>query len=188
MKRWCVVLVVFLLGLLGAGLPAAENGFDGAQIQKFIDEAVERGGGEVVLPPGVHELRQSLVIPAHVRLRLVGLEAEQVWLTVAEGVEVDFPLLVVEAGDAVVAPDEDGKKAEGGRILVEKLTFKTQAAGETAVVVGEGEGVPLLRVDVGSGAGRVEVRRCFFERHGGHGVVLAAGNREFVLTKLYRSA
>lgn len=46
------------------------------EIQSFINEAIKAGGGEVVIPPGVHVIEHGLVIKDAKNLRLVGLDAE----------------------------------------------------------------------------------------------------------------
>ena len=46
------------------------------EIQGFIDEAIKAGGGEVMIPPGVHEITRGLVIKDAMNLRLIGLDAE----------------------------------------------------------------------------------------------------------------
>ena len=46
------------------------------EIQGFINEAIKAGGGEVVIPPGVHEITRGLVIKDAKNLRLIGLDAE----------------------------------------------------------------------------------------------------------------
>lgn len=48
-----------------------------ADLQRFIDEAVKAGGGEVVIPPGVHLIEHGLRIKDAKKLRIVGLDAEE---------------------------------------------------------------------------------------------------------------
>ncbi len=137
--------------LMGAFVQA--EGFTGGQIQKFIDDAIAAGGGEVVLPPGRHRLSQSLVIKNAEKLRLVGLEAEATWLLPAAEVDKPFPLVVIEGG------------SKGVRLA--KLTLTTREAGEAFA------SEPLVRV-TGSGEERPEVfvDRCLFEHHAGSGLLL----------------
>ena len=132
---------------------AQAEGFTSGQIQKFIDDAIAAGGGEVVLPPGRHRLSEPLIIKDAEKLRLVGLEAEATWLLPAAEVEKPFPLVVI-AGSA-----KD--------VRLVKITLTTQEAG--AAFAGE----PLVRVE-GEGDQRPEVLldRCLFERHAGSGVLL----------------
>lgn len=47
-----------------------------AEIQRFIDDATKAGGGEVVIPPGVHIIEKTLHIKDAKKLRIVGLDAE----------------------------------------------------------------------------------------------------------------
>ena len=46
------------------------------EIQGYIDEAIKAGGGEVVIPPGVHDITRGLVIKDAKNLRLIGLDAD----------------------------------------------------------------------------------------------------------------
>ncbi len=46
------------------------------EIQGFLDQAIKAGGGEVVIPPGVHKITHGLVIKDAKNLRLIGLDAE----------------------------------------------------------------------------------------------------------------
>ncbi len=144
----CLLIFCFL-----AAAQARGEGFSGEEIQKFIDDAIKAGGGEVVLPPGRHWLRRPLVIKDAKNLRLVGLEAEETWLLpVADGAEA-FPLLVVEG--------------EVEKLRVAKITFTTRGS------VVDFSGQPLVRV---SGVGgdnepRVEFDRCLFEHHQGLGLM-----------------
>ncbi len=138
-----------LLTLLLLVLPTSwAAGYTGEEIQKFLDEAVAAGGGEVVLPPGRHRLERPLVIKDAEKLRLIGLEAEETWLLPAEDVKEPFPLLVIE-----------GKVKE---VRLIKLTWSTRGS---AVEWGE---TPLVRV-AGKGEQRpsVAIDRCLFEKHPG---------------------
>lgn len=151
MLTWLVriALVGVLLGMAGA----RGEGFTSGQIQKFIDDAIAAGGGEVVLPPGRHRLTESLVIKDAEKLRLVGLEAEATWLLPAAQVEKPFPLVVIEGGCKDV------------RLV--KLTLTTREAGDAFA------GEALVRIS-GAGDKRPEVLmdRCLLEHHAGSGVVL----------------
>jgi hypothetical protein len=70
MKRF-----LFLLLLLPAIHPA--NALTEAEIQKFIDDAIKAGGGEVVIPPGVHVIERGLMVKDAKKLRIIGLDAEE---------------------------------------------------------------------------------------------------------------
>lgn len=48
-----------------------------AEIQHHIDEAIKAGGGEVVIPPGVHVIEKGLKVKDAKKLRLIGLDAEE---------------------------------------------------------------------------------------------------------------
>jgi hypothetical protein len=67
--------LLFLTLLLGALQPA--HALPEAEIQRFIDEAIKAGGGEVVIPPGVHLIERGLMLKDAKKLRLIGLDAEE---------------------------------------------------------------------------------------------------------------
>lgn len=68
--RFPVLLALFFILLQSAhALPEAE-------LQRYIDEAVKAGGGEVVIPPGIHLIERGLMIKDAKKLRIVGLDAE----------------------------------------------------------------------------------------------------------------
>ena len=46
------------------------------ELQGFINEAIKAGGGEVVIPPGVHLIERGLMVKDAKKLRIVGLDAE----------------------------------------------------------------------------------------------------------------
>lgn len=48
-----------------------------AEIQRYIDEAIKAGGGEVVIPPGVHLIEKGLKVKDAKKLHIVGLDAEE---------------------------------------------------------------------------------------------------------------
>lgn len=64
-----VLALAFLLQQPAHALPEAE-------IQRYIDEAIKAGGGEVVIPPGVHLIEKGLKVKDARKLRIVGLDAE----------------------------------------------------------------------------------------------------------------
>lgn len=68
--KFTALLVLFFAALQSArALPEAE-------LQRFIDEAIKAGGGEVVIPPGVHLIERGLMVKDAKKLRIVGLDAE----------------------------------------------------------------------------------------------------------------
>lgn len=69
MKRLLITL------LLLAGLQTA-SALTEAEIQRYIDEAIKAGGGEVVIPPGVHLIEHGLMVKDAKKLRIIGLDAE----------------------------------------------------------------------------------------------------------------
>lgn len=69
--KFPVFLVLFLAALQSAqALPETE-------LQRYIDEAIKAGGGEVVIPPGVHLIERGLMVKDAKKLRIIGLDAEQ---------------------------------------------------------------------------------------------------------------
>ncbi len=68
--KFTALLVLFFTALQSArALPEAE-------LQRFINEAIKAGGGEVVIPPGVHLIERGLIVKDAKKLRIVGLDAE----------------------------------------------------------------------------------------------------------------
>lgn len=68
--KFTALLVLFFAALQSArALPEAE-------LQLFINEAIKAGGGEVVIPPGVHLIERGLIVKDAKKLRIVGLDAE----------------------------------------------------------------------------------------------------------------
>lgn len=47
------------------------------EIQGYIDEAIKAGGGEVVIPPGVHQIVKGLQVKDAKKLRIVGIDMER---------------------------------------------------------------------------------------------------------------
>lgn len=69
--KFSTLLVLFLAACHSAwALPEAE-------LQRYIDEAIKAGGGEVVIPPGLHLIERGLMVKDAKKLRIVGLDAEQ---------------------------------------------------------------------------------------------------------------
>lgn len=72
--KFTALLVLFFAALQSArALPEAE-------LQRFINEAIKAGGGEVVIPPGVHLIERGLIVKDAKKLRIVGLDAENTML------------------------------------------------------------------------------------------------------------
>ena len=66
---WVIVLFAFF------STPAPALTED--EIQGYLNDAIEAGGGEVVIPPGVHLLKKGLAIRDAKKVRLIGLEADR---------------------------------------------------------------------------------------------------------------
>ncbi|MBN8419768.1 MAG: right-handed parallel beta-helix repeat-containing protein [Verrucomicrobia bacterium] len=69
MKSFALLLLFFAALHPAQALPEAE-------LQRFIDEAIKAGGGEVVIPPGVHLIEHGLTVKDAKKLRIIGLDAE----------------------------------------------------------------------------------------------------------------
>jgi hypothetical protein len=67
-----------------------------AEIQGFINEAIKAGGGEVLIPPGVHLIEKGLVLKDAKKVRLVGFDMEACVLKLP-------PLAYAETAEAVEA-------------------------------------------------------------------------------------
>jgi hypothetical protein len=65
-----------LLVLLFAAFQSAQA-LPEAELQRYIDEAIKAGGGEVVIPPGVHLIERGLKVKDAKKLRIIGLDAEE---------------------------------------------------------------------------------------------------------------
>jgi hypothetical protein len=81
------------LWLCGARLSLA---LTEAEIQGFINEAIKAGGGEVLIPPGVHLIEKGLVLKDAKKIRLVGFDMEACVLKLP-------PLAFAETAEAVKA-------------------------------------------------------------------------------------
>ena len=116
-----------------------------AQLQQWIDEATEAGGGEVTLPTGIVEIEKGLTIRNAEKIRLIGLDAEACILKLI----ADVPLLTI---------------TNSTQIQIEKLTFGGLAEPSTH---------PLLTFTGKADApGSTVITRCFFESHTGPGIEL----------------
>lgn len=50
---------------------------DAGQLQKFVDEAIKAGRGEVIVPPGTYTLPKGLLLKDAKQITIVGMEREQ---------------------------------------------------------------------------------------------------------------
>ncbi len=110
-----------LLVLLFAALPSA-RALPEAEIQRYIDEAIKAGGGEVVIPPGVHLIERGLRVKDAKKLRIVGLDAEE---TVLKLLPVAYALAAGStAADATTIPVKSQRGFKPG------MRLKIEADGE----------------------------------------------------------
>ncbi len=109
-----------------------------AEIQRFIDDAVKAGGGEVVIPPGVHVIERGLMIKDAKKLRIIGLDAEETMLKAAPKTvsllllsgaceEVRIEKLTFEGGqDAVAEMADPGLTNKLAKVRVGRCFFQNQ--------------------------------------------------------------
>jgi parallel beta helix pectate lyase-like protein len=114
--KFYVLLVLFLTALHSArALPEAE-------IQRYIDEAIKAGGGEVVIPPGVHLIEHGLMVKDAKKLRIIGLDAET---TVLQLPPVAYAVAAgITAAGATTIPVKARRGFKPG------MRLKIEAAGE----------------------------------------------------------
>ena len=93
-----------------------------AEIQRFIDDAIKAGGGEVVIPPGVHLIERGLMLKDAKKLRLVGLDAEE---TVLKLPPVAY---AIASGTAAAGATQIGVKSQRG--FKPGMRLKIEADGE----------------------------------------------------------
>lgn len=160
--------VLTLCLLLAAVRPS--SALTEGEIQKFIDEAIKAGGGEVVIPPGVHIIEKGLRLTNAKKLRLIGLDAEECVLKGSKDApallliggsceEVRIEKLTFESGRDAVAEDPDA--AAGNRfskMLIGRCFFQNQ----------KHAGILLLK----AAAEGLEIDGCSFRDIGGDAVHL----------------
>jgi len=114
--KFTALLVLFFAALQSArALPEAE-------LQRFINEAIKAGGGEVVIPPGVHLIERGLIVKDAKKLRIVGLDAEN---TVLQLPPVAYALASgTTAADATIIPVKSQRGFKPG------MRLKIEADGE----------------------------------------------------------
>lgn len=114
--KFTALLVLFFTALQSArALPEAE-------LQRFINEAINAGGGEVVIPPGVHLIERGLIVKDAKKLRIVGLDAEN---TVLQLPPVAYALAAVTtAAGATAIPVKSQRGFKPG------MRLKIEADGE----------------------------------------------------------
>ncbi len=135
------------------------------EIQKFIDEAIKAGGGEVVIPPGVHVIEKGLRLTEAKKLRLIGLDAEECVLKAGKdtaailfiggGENLFVEKLTFEGGKHAVA-ESDGARPSS-KILIGRCFFQNQTAAGLSLPKAEFEGL--------------EIDQCSFRDIAGEGVL-----------------
>jgi hypothetical protein len=143
---------LLLLALLTTCLQA--EGFTRADLQKFIDDAIAAGGGQVILPPGTHTLDAPLVIKNAGKLRLVGLDVEDTFLQPVKDAPKGFPLLQIE-GTATA-------------LEITKITFTT-----TGDAFANFPLIDITGTTKKDASTTVQIDRCFFQYHPGPGIQIA---------------
>lgn len=172
--NWRLLLIPLLLvSQTARALPEAE-------IQRYIDEAIKAGGGEVVIPPGVHMIKQGLVLKDAKKLRLIGLDAEETVLKAAGKANSLFLLsgaceelriekLTFEGGqDAVSEMAEPGLMNKFAKVHVGRCFFQDQ---QRAAVL-----LPKAAIEA------LEIEDCTFRDIDGAGVLLGEGMKGCSIT------
>ncbi len=119
------------------------------EIQQFIDDAIKAGGGEVVIPPGFHEIRKSLLIKDAKRLRLIGLDVERCILKLPPAAFGETKIAVEVGGKEI--PTSRQQHIEAGMLLEiaasgELVAFTGKPKNSfTAVVESVRPGIVILR-------------------------------------------
>ncbi len=143
--------LLFLLLLLFVS-PSA-HALTEAEIQHHIDTAIKAGGGEVVIPPGVHLIEHGLRLKTAKKLRLIGLDAEET---------------VLKAGKAAVSL----LRLDGGEdVRIEKLTCE---GGQDGIVEWHDPR------EEANGLAKVRISRCFFQNQQRSAVLLPKAAAESV--------
>jgi hypothetical protein len=124
-----------------------------AEIQRFIDDAIKAGGGEVAIPPGVHLIERGLMVKDAKKLRIIGLDAEA---SVLRAAPKAVSLLVLQG-----ACEE---------VRIEKLTFD---GGQDAVS-------ESAEPDLMNRLSKVRVGRCFFQDQRRSAVLLPKASVEML--------
>ncbi len=133
-------------------LATTASALTSTELQQFIDEAIKAGGGEVVIPPGRHNLDRTLIIKDAKKLRIAGLDAETSILTTA-------------------APEIDLIEIRGTStdVSIEKLTLD---GGRTAVLA---QGTSSNETGpTGPRIANLTITRCFVQNGHGRSIVLEA--------------
>jgi Right handed beta helix region len=138
-----------LLLLLSAALQTAQA-LPEAELQHYIDEAIKAGGGEVVIPSGVHLIEHGLKVKDAKKLRIIGLDAED---TVLKATSDNIALI------SLIGSCEN--------VRIEKLSFEGGKQGIWKRVPEEvkSQGDPKLI--------RLAITRCFFQHQHSNAVVLS---------------
>jgi len=111
MKR--LLLLTLLLIALQSACALTEE-----EIQRYIDEAIKAGGGEVVIPPGVHLIEHGLMIKDAKKLRIIGLDAEETVLKLSP-VTYAIATGVTEAGATKISVKMQRGIKSGMRLKLE---------------------------------------------------------------------
>lgn len=144
--------LLLLACLLTSALHA--EGFTRADLQKFIDDALAAGGGQVILPPGTHTLDAPLIFKNAAKLRFIGVDTEDTFLQPVKDAPKPFPLIQIEGNST--------------DLEIAKITFTTigNAFSET----------PLITITSASEkdpSTTIKIDRCFFQNHPGPGIRIA---------------
>lgn len=142
-------------------------------LQQFIDEAIQAGGGEVVIPPGEHVIRKGLKVVNAKGLRIAGMDKERSSLK-WEGeigrsvIEISGTMENVSVGKLTFSGNDKGQsgvhvKTQGGSGLkIEDCLFEK----------GLERGIQLLGMDA------AVIENCSFRDLGKVGIEVGEGSKE----------
>ena len=92
------------------------------EIQAAIDAAIKAGGGEVVIPPGVHRITHGLLVKDAKKLRIIGLDTERCVL--------QLPPLAVAETTAEAAAGSTRLATQRQQNIVIGMRLRIEADGE----------------------------------------------------------
>ena len=161
-----------LLLLLSASLAHAE-GFTRAEIQKFIDDAIQAGGGEVILPPGTHRIDQPLLLRNAAKIRLAGLDPEDTFLRPVADAPKPFPLIRVEGSADRLEIAKITLTTEGSTFADTPLIdIRTQAPAPQTPPTPSGAAPQPPAAESPETSSTLRIDRCLFESHPGCAIQL----------------
>lgn len=139
---------LLLVAVIGGGLGTAWA-LEEKDLQQFIQEAIQAGGGEVVIPPGEHVIRKGLKVENANGLKIVGLEKE--WTRLKWEGENEGTLLEI--------------RGTAENVSIGKLSFTGNGKAQSGVTV-------KTKPDQ---SGAIRIEECLFEGGMDKGIELQGG-------------